>query len=137
MKANKANFKINTLCQVLGISRSGYYEWLNQKPSVRKLEAERLKNIIHTAYQMSRGVYGYRRVHAEMRVQNISCSLNRVSRLMKQEGLKSKTRRKFRITTDSTHTLPVYPNLLERNFIAKKPNMSWTSDITFVATQEG
>jgi transposase InsO family protein len=137
VKANKTNFKISTLCQVFGISRSGYYEWLNQKPSVRKLEAERLKNIIHTAYQMSRRVYGYRRVHAEMRAQNISCSLNRVSRLMKQEGLKSKTRRKFRITTDSTHTLPVYPNLLERNFIAKKPNMSWTSDITFVATQEG
>ncbi len=137
MKENSCHFKVSTLCKVLKVSRSGYYEWLGHKPSAREQENESLKNVIREVYKKGRGVYGYRRIHAALLGKNLQCSQNRINRLMKQEGLIAKTRRKFRVTTNSAHPFPVYPNHLDRKFIAKTPNTSWTSDITYIATEEG
>lgn len=137
MKDNATFFNICILSRVLNVSRSGYYEWLNRKPSTRKQENAKLKEAIKTTHIKNRGVYGYRRIHADIREQKYTCSLNRIHRLMKEEGIKVKTRRKFKATTDSNHTLPINPNVLERDFTAKAPNTRWVTDITYISTQEG
>lgn len=121
----------------MSVSRSGYYEWVSRKPSARAKENMKLKAAIIATYKTTREVYGYRRIHADIREQKYSCSLNRTRRLMKEEGIRPKTRRKFKATTDSNHNLPVNPNFLGRNFKAKGPNTRWVTDITCVATQEG
>lgn len=121
----------------MDVSRSGYYEWLRRKLSVRGKENQLLKDAIKMAHKMNRGVYGYRRIHAELKEQQHACSLNRVRRLMKTEGIQAKTRRKFKATTDSKHALPTHSNILERDFTAKAPNTRWVTDITYIATQEG
>lgn len=137
IKDNASIFNICALSHIMGVSRSGYYEWLNRKPSTREKQNMDLKNSIKTAYQMSRGVYGYRRIHAEIKRKQYVCSLNRVRRLMKEEGIKVKTRRKFKATTNSKHNFPINPNILERDFTAKAANTRWVTDITYIATQEG
>lgn len=137
MKDNALFFKISALARMMGVSRSGYYEWINRKLSLRAQENIKLKAAIIATHKTARGVYGYRRIHADMRKQKYICSLNRTRRLMKEEGLKVKTRRKFKATTDSKHNLPINPNILSRNFTATSPNTRWAADITYVATQEG
>ena len=113
----------------MNVSRSGYYEWLNRKPSLRAEENRKLKEAIKSAHKLSRGVYGYRRIHADIKEQKLVCSLNRVSRLMREEGMMPKTRRRFKATTNSKHDLPINPNVLEREFKAKTPNTKWVTDI--------
>jgi putative transposase len=137
MKDNASYFNICVLSRIMGVSRSGYYEWLNRKPSSRYQENMRLKDAIKTAHEMSRGIYGYRRIHADIKEQKHICSLNRVNRLMREEGIRAKTRRKFKATTNSKHNLPINQNVLERDFTAKVPNTRWVTDITYVATGEG
>lgn len=137
MKANDSYFNICVLSRIMGVSRSGYYEWLNRKPSARYQQNMKLKDAIKIAHKMSRRIYGYRRIHADIKEQKHICSLNRVNRLMREEGIMAKTRRKFKVTTNSKHNLPINPNVLERNFTAKAPNTRWVTDITYVPTGEG
>ncbi len=125
------------MCQVLSISRAGFYAWRKRAESHRKREDKRLLALISASFTRSRRTYGYRRVHADLREQGEGCGKHRVARLMRNHGIHPKTRRKFKVTTQSKHNKPIYENRLGREFCAKTPNERWVSDITYIPTVEG
>jgi len=126
------------MCDVLQVSRSGYYAWVDRAPSDRRLRQEELIVQIREAHEQSDGTYGSPRVHAELAGREIEVCVNTVAKLMKQAGVRSVMHRKFVVkTTDSRHDLPVAPNLLGREFQADLPNQKWCCDITYVPTAEG
>ena len=125
------------MCNVLEVSRSGFYAWLKRPKSNRTLENERLLVSIKLSHTESRGTYGYRRVHEDLQAKEIFVGKNRVRCLMKLNGIAAKTKRKFKVTTNSKHCHPVHKNLLNRNFKVAEPNVRWVSDITYIPTREG
>jgi transposase InsO family protein len=125
------------MCQVLDVSRSGYYSWIKHNTSVRQKENELLLLYIQQAYVRGRGTYGSPRITAELRDNGIQCGKNRIARLMKENGIKAKTKRRFTATTKSRHDLLVSENLLKRKFSTEAANKVWFSDITFIWTKEG
>jgi len=136
--AEKASYPISLLCRVLGVSRSGYYEWKDRPPSNRDRENTALTEKIRQIHDRSRQVYGYPRVHAELKALGVRCSRKRVARLMRKAGLRGCPRgRKKRTTTRrDKHAVPA-SDLVKRNFHAIAPDKLWTADITYVHTQEG
>ena len=137
IKKHQNEYPITMLCQMMNVSRSGYYAWLKWKPSHRQHENDTLWSAIQAAFQVGRGHYGYRRIHQHLRQLGFSCSQNRVARLMRQHELHPKRKRSYRRTTQSQHTYPLAPNRLNRCFTAQSPNQKWASDITYIATAEG
>lgn len=135
--AHRRLFRVEKMCRVLKVSRSGYYGWLKRPESRRSQENRFLLWEIKVVHERNRKTYGSPRVTAELRAQGVVCSENRVARLMRVNGIRAKTKRKFKATTDSKHRLPVAPNLLERQFSVDHPNQVWLSDITYVWTAEG
>ena len=125
------------MCRVLQVSRSGYYAWKSRPESQQALRRKRFTRMIQVVHAESRRVYGSPRIHCDLLALGYRCSVNFVAQLMRIAGIAAKTKRKFKCTTDSRHTLPVAPNLLERNFSPDKPNQTWVSDITYVPTREG
>lgn len=125
------------MCNVLGVGRTSYYDWLKAQPSARQLEDQMLTSKIKTIFLNSRCTYGTRRIRKALINMGIAISRRRVGKLMKKANLYCKTRRKFKVTTDSNHKYPVAPNKLQRDFIAEKPNEKYVGDITFVWTNEG
>jgi putative transposase len=126
------------MCDVLQVSRSGYYAWVDRAPSGRRLRQEELIGRIRAAHEHSGGTYGSPRVHAELAGQEIEVCVNTVAKLMKQAQIRSVMHRKFVVkTTDSRHDLPVAPNLLERQFQTDLPDQKWCCDITYIPTAEG
>jgi putative transposase len=128
------------MCRVLGVSRGGYYKWLarqEQPPSGREMANQALTAAISSTFQRSRGTYGTPRIHAELNSKGLSCSLNRVARLMRKANIKARRRRLYKTTTNSCHKYPVAPNVLNRQFSASGPNEKWVGDITYIATKEG
>ena len=119
------------------MSRSGYYRWLKRKPSQREIDNKRLDAEIRKIYDGSKGRYGSPKIAQELQDRGRRVSKNRVARRMRDAGLRSKVRRKYRVTTDSKHHFPVAPNLLARNFTAEVPDKVWVSDITYLATRTG
>lgn len=128
---------VKALCQMLRVSRSGYYAWCKRGPSQRKQEDERLLVEIKAAHVHSRETYGYRRIYASLVAKNINCGIHRVRKLMQRYGLRAKRKRRYRTTTESRHRLPIASNILDRDFSATAANQKWVSDITFVPTYEG
>jgi putative transposase len=122
---------------MFSIERSGYYAWLKRKPGKRAILNEALDKKIRTAFDKHHERYGAKRLFDELHENGEICSKNRVARRMKHLDLRAKARKKFRITTDSKHNLPVAPNLLNRDFTATAPNHKWCGDITYVWTDEG
>ena len=135
--AEKAHHAVRMLCRVLSVSPSGYYAWLARPPSTHATEDERLATHIRAVHTESDGTYGSPRIHAELREQGLSTSRKRVARLMREQGIQAVPTKRFRTTTDSDHAFVVAPNLLERDFVAERPNDVWVSDITYVWTWEG
>ena len=125
------------MCKVLEVSRSGYYAWKNRPKSARSLENEELSGLIREIHQKSRRVYGSRKVKKELEDRGKRVNHKRVERLMKKEGLRSKVAKKFKATTNSSHTLPVAENILNREFQAERPGEKMVSDITYLWTDEG
>jgi len=125
------------MCRVFEVARSGYYRWLKRKPSKRQLDNQRLDAQIREIYDRSKGRYGSPKITQELRDQGRRVGKNRVASRMRKAGLRSKIRRKYKVTTDSKHKFPVAPNRLERNFTAQAPDMVWVSDITYLATRTG
>lgn len=119
------------------VSRSGYYEWLIRAKSARQKEDEILFTLIDSLFQEGRSTYGTRRLKKKLAQQNRRVSRRRIRRLMAQGGLECKVKRKFKVTTDSKHTLSISPNLLERKFDVAQKNRYWVGDITYIPTQEG
>ena len=125
------------MCRALEVSRSGFYRWSKRPESRRQIENRRLDAHIKAIYMKSKRRYGSPKITAELRSQGWKVSKNRVARRMKRSGLKSVVRRKYRPTTNSKHSHPVAPNILQRNFVATAPDRVWVSDITYIATQHG
>lgn len=124
-------------CRALAVSRSGYLAWLKRPPSQRAREDERLRVHVRAAHEAGRQTYGVRRVHALLRHQGQQVGRDRVARLRREMGLRCRQGRCFRTTTDSSHALPVAPNLLAQDFRAEAPGRIWVTDITYVRTDEG
>ncbi|WP_171554044.1 IS3-like element IS600 family transposase [Shigella dysenteriae] len=133
----RQQFPIEAMCQVFGVSRSGYYNWVQHEPSDRKQSDERLKLEIKVAHIRTRETYGARRLQTELAENGIIVGRDRLARLRKELRLRCKQKRKFRATTNSNHNLPVAPNLLNQTFAPTAPNQVWVADLTYVATQEG
>jgi putative transposase len=126
---------------MLGVSVAGYHEHFLRRLQIarrRHLSAEALVVHIRAVYAVHRGAYGWPRIWRELRAEGIRVGKQRVQRLMQQHGICARGRRRFRVTTtDSRHSLPIAPNLLNRNFTVAAPNQAWTGDITYIATSEG
>jgi len=134
---HRHTYAITLMCEVLGVSRSG----LNaaRARSKRSLEEEHLVEQIRQAQQHHRGRYGRRRMSAEISEQRgQAVNHKRIGRLMREHGLQSHKRRRFRVvTTDSKHAHPLAPNVVQRDFKAQAPNRKWLVDMTYVSTAEG
>jgi putative transposase len=136
--AEKASYPVCMLCRVLGISRSGYYEWKKRPPSRRATENVALTKKIREIHARSRETYGYPRVHAELKALGVRCSRGRVARLMRKNGIKGcmRGRRRKHTTRQDPFAVPA-PDLVGRNFTATEPDLLWTADITYLHTDEG
>ncbi len=128
---------VKKICQTMNVSRSGYYKWTNKKKGMREIQNEALLIAIKSSHHKVRESYGSPRIHAELVSNGIECGKNRVARLMKDHQIMARARRKFKATTNSKHNLPVAPNLLAQNFLSRGPGKIWTSDITYIWTEEG
>ena len=129
---------IVSICRALSVSKSGYYAWCNRKPSVRQIEGERLKVAIRAAHERGRGTYGPGKIQEELaEVEKIEVGINRIKRLRQAMNIRCKQVKKFKVTTDSKHRLPIAPNVLNQNFAVSGPNQVWVSDITYIATEQG
>ena len=130
-------YPVSTMCRVLGVSVSGYYDWHTREPSRHEREDGELAKHIHRLFYAKRQVYGSPRIHAELAVQGIHCSKERVARLMREMELVAKRRRNRPVGTVRRKGALGAPNLLNREFSASVPNAKWVSDTTYVWTAEG
>lgn len=136
--AQKAGeFRVVELCRALGVSTSGFYAWRKRPASAHAVEDQRLRVQIREVHERGRSVYGSPRVHRGLRKKGVRISRKRVCRLMQQEGLVGRPRRRFKNTTDSSHSMPVAENLLARDFKADAPNQRWVGDTTELSTPGG
>lgn len=128
---------MSVLCRVLGVSRSGFYKWCHKIREIRNKANNKLSLLVRQVHRESGGTYGTRRMAKALHAHGISCGRCRARTLMRLAGVSVKGKRRFRITTDSDHNLPVAPNLLNRKFDVSSPNRFWVGDITYVWTSEG
>ena len=128
---------VAAMCRVLEVSESGYHAWRQRPPSARTQENLRLETEIKAAHQRTRETYGPQRLQSDLADHGIQTSVYRIKRIRRRLGLRCKQKRKFKATTNSSHTLPLAPNLLDRQFAVATPNCAWVTDITYVATDEG
>lgn len=131
-------YAVGVSCRVLGVSRSGYYAWRDRPVSDRRRRRDALAVRIRVTQREHRGRYGSPRIHRVLRARGEAVSENTVAKIMREEGIRGKARRKFvPRTTDIAHGHPVAPNVLDRQFEAPAPNRVWLSDITYIRTEEG
>lgn len=136
IRENRSEHRVETMCQLLGVSRSGYYAWLAKPVSDRAREDARLLRLIRASFKASHGIYGAPRVFLDLREAGETCSKHRVARLMRVNNIKAlhgyRTQR-YIVSKPAVAT----PNLLKRDFTVSKPNTAWVTDITYVRTWEG
>ncbi len=137
MTANQAMFPIQTMSQVFGVSRAGYYAWLARGPSARSSADAKLTARIRSIHETSRETYGAPRVHAELVDEGIRVGRKRIERLMKAAGLAGISRRKGPRTTFRDERVRPACDLVDRNFHADEPNRLWVADITYIPTWAG
>jgi len=136
--AEKASFPVAFMCRHLEVSRSGFYASQLRPESSRAKEDRRLRVSIRAAWKRSRRTYGCHRLHEDLKEDGEKVGRKRVLRLMKEDNVVGKQRRRrFIVTTDSKHTLPIAPNVLDRKFEVDQANRSWVGDITYLRTVEG
>ena len=139
IQQHQKEYPVNLMCQVLNVSRSGYYDWIDRPLSSRARRQRELTEQIRQAHADSRQLYGSPRLCVELNERSVQVCENTVAKLMNKAGIRSKVRRRFVVpTTDSNHGHPVASNRLERRFDAwELPNQAWCTDITCVWTEEG
>jgi transposase InsO family protein len=137
IRKHETSYKVAMMCRVLAVSRSGYYGWRDRPPSGRAQADTRLAADVRRVFDEHKGRAGAVRIAKQLRTEGQRVGKNRVARVMQMEGLRAKAARKYKATTNSNHTLPVAPNLLEQDFTASAPNQKWVSDITYIQTDEG
>jgi putative transposase len=133
----KKDFPVQRLCRVLGVSQSGYFVWRARPPSRRQREDMVLLAHVRSAFALSNGTYGSPRMTCELRDQGLAVGRRRTARLMRDNGLHARQKRRFKRTMDSEHAWPIAPNLLDQDFSAAGPNEKWGADISYVWTREG
>ena len=133
----KATYPVDLLCSVLGVSRAGFYATQGRPVAARRQEDQQLAVHVAAAHAASRRRYGSPRVHRELQAHGHEVGRHRVARLMREQGLRAREKRRFQRTTDSQHGLPVAENVLDRQFTVPTPNTAWVSDITYLWTREG
>jgi putative transposase len=138
MAEHESEFRIQRMCRVLGVGRSGYYAWRSRLPSQRAQVDDALLAKIRQEYQISRGTYGSPRIHAALHKQGVKCGKKRVARLMRLHKIMGRKRQKRRpVTTQRAPGAIPAANLLNQEFCASAPNQKWVSDITYIETVEG
>ena len=136
MSENQAEYPIATMCRLLGVSPSGYYAWTERQPSRRAQTDAALVAEIRAAHAASRGTYGAPRIHADLTAKGIRVGRKRIARLMSATGIAGVSRRKF-VTTTIKGGGRQAPDLVDRNFMADRPNLLWVADITYIPTWSG
>jgi len=137
MKELRLHYPLPHLCQVLNVSASGYYAWVDRPLSKWAREEARLEVEIRAAHKRTRQTYGAERLQQDLAEHGIQVGICRIKRIRRKLGIRCKQKRKFKATTDSKHKLPVAENILDQQFTVTAPNKVWTSDITYVPTDEG
>lgn len=135
--AEKASYSVVALCSALDVSRSGFYAWCTRAPSAHEEQDKKLGIEVAALHEQSRRTYGSPRIFRDLRAKGIRTSKKRVARVMRSAGIAAKRRRRFKATTDSRHTNPIAPNLLQRDFTASRVNQVWVTDVTCVWTMQG
>ncbi len=136
--AEKALYPITRMCFLLAVSRAGFYAWVGRPPSAHAVDDRRLAVLVREAHELSRKRYGAPRVQKALAATtDVHVSQKRVGRLMRQEGLRARPRKRFKCTTMSDHDQPVAANVLDRKFEASAPNQKWVGDTTELLTGNG
>lgn len=139
IRQQKKAYPVTLLCKVMGVSRNGFYDYMHRRatrPNNGDSDAG-LKLKIKAIFKEHRGKYGSRRIYNQLRKQGHQIGRFKTRRLMRELGLKAKISKRYKVTTDSRHSYPIAPNVLNRNFDVDSPNSVWTADITYVWTLEG
>lgn len=134
----RREFELGELCAALGVSASGYRSWKRGGSAARKrLTDAQMLVLIRSIERQLKNAYGSPRMVRELRDRGFPAGKQRVERLMRDNGIRARHKRRFKATTDSKHALPVAPNLLDRNFQPAAPNQVWSADLTYLWTDEG
>jgi transposase InsO family protein len=136
--AHEKEFQVKRMCRLLGVQRSGYYVWRKRTPSIQAQANEILLKIIKTEFVKNHETYGSPRIHVVLQRQGIVCGKNRVARLMRLHKIVARNKGSYHPVTTQRHPgVDPAPNLLNRDFIATKPNQKWVTDFTYIETKEG
>ena len=137
IEAQAGTISITRLCRLLGIARSGYYDWHRRGESRQSRQNRELLAYIEEVHRSSREAYGAVKTWRELRARGIVCGKHRVARLRRQAGIEARRKRRFRITVEHHHTAPAAPNLVQRRFDVPSANLVWVGDGTFIRTRQG
>ena len=130
-------YALQALCDTLGVSPSGFEAWKRGGGRQKRLSDAQLLTLIRAVHAETKGAYGSPRVYRELKARGIPVSRDRVARLMRNNDIRARHKRRYKATTDSRHDFPVAPNVLNRNFEPERPDQTWTADITYIPTNEG
>lgn len=133
----ESQYSVQRMCQVLGVSRSGYYAWRRRGPSARQMANQALEQQIAIIHRDSRETYGSPRVYHELQASGYRVSVNRVARLMRRQGIVAKPTHRFRRTTRPNPHAPTLPNLVTGRPEPVRPDQVWVADVTYIPTGEG
>ncbi len=137
MQEHQAQWGVCAMARVLGVSRSAFYAWRRQCTCERVSQQRERDRIIRVEFQAHDQCYGAPRLVVELREQGHHCNVKTVAKSLQRQGLRAVAAKKFNVTTDSRHALPVYENVLNQDFSASAPNQKWVQDITYLWTAEG
>jgi len=137
MTEMRLHYPVPLMSRALDVSASGYYAWVQRPLSKRAREEARLEVEIKAAHKRTRQTCGPERLQRDLSEHGVQVGICRIKRIRKKLGIRCKQKKKFKATTDSTHTLPVAENLLDQHFEVSRPNTAWVSDITYIPTDEG
>ena len=137
MKEMRLQYPVPLMSRVFSVAASGYYAWIKRPPSKRSQEETRLEVEIKAAHTRTRQTCGPERLQHDLAEHGVQVGVCRIKRIRKKLGICCKQTKKYTVTTDSRHTLPIAENLLSQQFEAATPNSVWVSDITYIPTDEG
>jgi transposase InsO family protein len=137
IEENRSSYPTRWMCSAMAVSERGFRSWKSRGPSKRRQKDNRLLIDIRTSFEQSDRTYGSPRVLKDLKEQGQRVSEKRIARIMREKGISAIVKRRFKLTTQSSHNLPVHPNLLNRDFSITEPNRVWLGDITYIRTEEG